>query len=52
MYADKEVVPVEELIERAKSDINQVEEQVRVFIDAQARKTAEIENELKIGKKE
>ncbi|MDE6024276.1 MAG: hypothetical protein K2G45_02380 [Lachnospiraceae bacterium] len=52
MYADREVVPIEELIERAKFDINQLEEQIRIFIEAQARKTAEIENELKIGKKE
>lgn len=52
MYADKEVVPIEELVERVKADVNQVEEQIRIFIDAQARKTAEIENELKIGKKE
>ena len=52
MYADKEVGPIEELVERAKYDVSQVEEQVRIFIEAQARKTAEIENELKIGKKE
>lgn len=51
-YEDKDVTPIEELIEKAKKDIEQIEEQIRVFVDAKARKTAEIESELKLGKKE
>lgn len=52
LYADKEVVPIEELLRRAEDDVRQIEEQVRVFVEAQERKTAEIEKELKIGKKD
>ncbi|MGN0382961.1 MAG: hypothetical protein ACI4DS_01725 [Eubacterium sp.] len=51
MYADKEVTPIEELIARSEKDIKEIEEQVRLFIEAQQRKTASIESELKIGKK-
>lgn len=51
-YEDKDVTPIEELIDRAKKDIEQIEEQIRVFVEAKARKTAEIEAELKLGKKE
>jgi len=52
LYLDKDFTPIEELIAKVKADMEQVEEQIRVFIDAKARKTAEIENELKIGKKD
>ena len=52
MYADKEITSIEELISRSENDIKEIEEQTRIFIEAQQRKTAEIENELKIGKKE
>lgn len=52
LYADKEVTPIEELLRRAEDDMRQIEEQIRVFVEAQERKTAEIENELKIGKKD
>lgn len=52
LYADKEVTPIEELLRRAEDDIRQIEEQIRVFVEAQERKTADIENELKIGKKD
>ena len=52
MYADKEVTPIEELIARSEKDIKEIEEQVRLFIEALQRKTASIESELKIGKKE
>lgn len=52
MYADKDVTPIEELIERSEKDIKEIEEQTRLFIEAQQRKTASIESELKIGKKE
>lgn len=51
-YEDKEVTPIEDLIENAKKDIGLIEEQIRLFVDAKARKTASIENELRIGKKE
>lgn len=51
-YEDKDVVTIEELIETAKKDIERIEEQIRVFVEAKARKTAEIESELKLGKKE
>ena len=52
MYADKEVTPIEELILKSENDIGEMEEQARIFIEAQQRKTSEIESELKIGKKE
>lgn len=52
LYADREVTPIEELLERAENDVKQIEEQICVFVEAQERKTAEIESELKIGKKE
>ena len=52
MYAGKDVVSIEELLQRAEADISQIEEQIRVFVEAQQRKTADIENELRIGKKE
>lgn len=51
-YEDKDVTAIEELIENAKKDIERIEEQIRIFVDAKARKTAEIESELKLGKKE
>lgn len=51
-YEDKDVETIEELIGKAKKDIEQIEEQIRLFVDAKARKTAEIEAELKLGKKE
>ncbi len=51
-YEDKDVNSIEELIDKAKKDIELIEEQIRVFVDAKARKTAEIESELKLGKKE
>lgn len=52
MYADKEITPIEELIARSEKDIRELEEQTKIFIEAKQRKTADIENELKIGKKE
>lgn len=52
LYEDKDVTPIETLIQNAEDSIKAVEDQIRVFIEAQERKTAEIENELKIGKKE
>ena len=52
LYAGKEVTPIEELLKRAEENIRQIEEQIRAFVEAQERKTAEIENELKIGKKD
>lgn len=52
MYAGKDVVSIEELLQKVETDILQIEEQVRIFVEAQQRKTVEIENELKIGKKE
>ena len=51
-YEDKDINSIEELIDKAKKDIELIEEQIRVFVDAKARKTAEIESELKLGKKE
>lgn len=52
LYADKEVAPIEDLIKKAEEAVNQMEEQIRVFVRAQEKKTAEIESELKIGKKD
>ena len=52
MYADKDVSSIEELLKNAEADILQIEEQVRIFVEVQQRKTADIEAELKIGKKE
>lgn len=52
MYADKEVTPIEDLIARSENDIREIEEQTRIFIEAQQRRTAGIEKELRIGKKD
>lgn len=49
LYADKEVTPIEELLRKAEDGVGQVEAQIRVFVEAQERKTADIERELKIG---
>lgn len=51
-YADKEVVAVEELMLRAENAMNEIEEQIKVFVTAQQKKTNDIESELKIGKKD
>lgn len=51
MYENKDVEPVEELMRKAEEAIAKVEEQIRLFVDAKAKKTAEIEEELRIGKK-
>lgn len=52
LYGDKEVTTIEQLLQNAENDIKMIEDQIKVFVEAQERKTAEIENELKIGKKE
>ena len=52
LYGEKNITPIEELLARAESDIIAIEEQIKNFVEAQQRKTTEIEEELKIGKKE
>ena len=52
LYEDKEVTTIEQLLQKAENDIKMIEDQIKVFVEAQERKTAEIENELKIGKKD
>ena len=51
MYEDKEIETVEELIRKAEEAMAKVEEQIRVFVAAKSKKTMEIEEELRIGKK-
>ena len=52
LYENTEVTPIEQLIQNAQNDIKQIEDQIRTFVEAQERKTAELEKELKIGRKE
>lgn len=52
LYGGQEITTIEELLARAEADISAIEEQIKNFIEAQQRKTTEIEDELKIGKKE
>ena len=52
LYGGQEITTIEELFTRAEMDITAIEEQIRNFVEAQQRKTTEIEDELKIGKKE
>lgn len=47
MYKDKDIVPVEELLKKANDDNTQLENQIRVFVSAQERKIANIENIIK-----
>ncbi len=51
LYADKNVTPVEELRERVEADLKQLEEQIAVFVTAREKKQAEIESEMRGGKK-
>ena len=51
MYENKEIETIEELLRKAEEAIAGVEEQIRLFANAKAKKTAEIEEELRIGKK-
>ena len=51
MYENKDIEPIEELMRKAEDAIAKVEEQIRLFVDAKAKKTAAIEEELRIGKK-
>lgn len=51
MYENKDIETVEELIRKAEEAIAKVEEQIRVFVAAKSKKTMEIEEELRIGKK-
>lgn len=51
MYENKEIETIEELLRKAEEAIAGVEERIRLFANAKAKKTAEIEEELRIGKK-
>ncbi|WP_026657793.1 coiled-coil domain-containing protein [Butyrivibrio sp. AC2005] len=51
LYGGQEITPIEELFARTEMDITAIEEQIKIFVEAQQRKTTEIEEELKIGKK-
>lgn len=52
LYENKNTAPAEDLFRQAEAVIQQIEERIRIFVGSQARKTAEIEGELKIGRKE
>ena len=52
LYGGQNITTIEELFARAELDITIIEEQIKNFVEAQQRKTVEIEEELKIGKKE
>lgn len=52
LYSDSAIKPIEELLAQADAAIEKVEEQIRIFIMARQKKTAQIEDELQIGRKE
>ncbi len=52
MYAGKDVKPIEELLMQAENLIENIEQQIKNFVMVQQKKTSDIEEELKIGKKE
>ena len=52
MYAGKDVKPIEELLMQAENLIENIEQQIKNFVMVQQKKTSDIEDELKIGKKE
>lgn len=51
-YKDRDLVPIEELLNQTDELVYRVEEQIRLFVSAQQRKSDEIEEALKVGKKE
>jgi len=51
-YKDKDLVTIEALLKQTDELILKVEEQIRLFVTAQQNKSDEIEEALKVGKKE
>lgn len=51
-YKDKDLMPIEDLLQQTEALVRRIEEQIRLFVTAQQRKTDEIEKALKVGKKE
>lgn len=51
-YKDKNLVPIEDLLRQTDNLVQRVEEQIRLFVTAQQNKSDEIEEALKVGKKE
>lgn len=51
-YKDKDLVPIEDLLKQTDELVHRVEEQIRLFVTAQQKKSDEIEKALKVGKKE
>ena len=51
-YKDKDLVTIEDLLKQTDELILRVEEQIRLFVTAQQNKSDEIEESLKVGKKE
>ena len=51
-YKDKDLVTIEDLLKQTDEIIQKVEEQIRLFVTAQQNKSDEIEEALKVGKKE
>ena len=51
-YKDKDLVPIEDLLKQTEALVYRVEEQIRLFVTAQQKKSDEIEKALKVGKKE
>lgn len=52
LYEDKDVTPIEQLIARSRRDLEEMEEQIRVFVGAHERQVADIESSISIGRKE
>ena len=51
-YSNRDIVSIEQLFSQAEYAIQTIEEQIKLLVEAKAKKTEEIEKELQIGKKE
>lgn len=51
MYENSEPEPVENLIRNVEEALAKLEDRIKVFVEAKAKKTAAIEEELRVGKK-
>jgi chromosome segregation ATPase len=51
-YKDKEARSVEEMISKAETHLNELEEQIKIFAEAKRKEAADLEEELQVGKRQ